>query len=146
MIYFAQLRTGGPIKIGYASDAARRFRALQIANWKTLRCLALIEGTEADEARLHQRFRRIHVRGEWFKPTKELRSYIEGLESVPEIRRIMPTGRRLRSRFGSGERKLVTIRLPRKLVMQIDSMREERRTRGNMVRLLLEDALKARRS
>lgn len=39
----------------------------------------------------------------------------------------------------------VSVRLPEELLTEIDSLAtEERRTRGNMVRLLLEDALKAR--
>jgi metal-responsive CopG/Arc/MetJ family transcriptional regulator len=39
----------------------------------------------------------------------------------------------------------VSVRLPESLLIQIDRLAEqERRTRGNMIRILLEDALKAR--
>ena len=39
----------------------------------------------------------------------------------------------------------VSVRLPGEMVAQIDRMAEgERRSRGNMIRILLEDALKAR--
>ncbi|MGC2101375.1 MAG: GIY-YIG nuclease family protein [Candidatus Sulfotelmatobacter sp.] len=96
MIYFAQHRTGEPIKIGFASDAKSRFRTLQIANWKTLKCLALIKGTQEDERQLHERFKGIHHRGEWFKPARELRDYIKSLTSVDAISSIRPTGRGLK--------------------------------------------------
>jgi len=40
----------------------------------------------------------------------------------------------------------VSVRLPEELLTEIDSLAtEERRTRGNMVRLLLEDALTQRK-
>ena len=39
----------------------------------------------------------------------------------------------------------VSVRLPATLLAEIDSLAvEERRTRGNLIRLLLEDALKSR--
>ena len=39
----------------------------------------------------------------------------------------------------------VSVRLPSSLLVQIDRLAEqERRTRGNLIRLLLEDALKSR--
>jgi metal-responsive CopG/Arc/MetJ family transcriptional regulator len=41
----------------------------------------------------------------------------------------------------------VSVRLPMALLADIDRLAEqERRTRGNMLRILLEDALKARRT
>jgi hypothetical protein len=81
MIYFAQLRSGGPIKIGYAKNAKRRFSQLQIGNSTTLKCLALIAGNEGDERLLHIKFAQDRIRGEWFKPTEQLREYIRALNS-----------------------------------------------------------------
>lgn len=41
----------------------------------------------------------------------------------------------------------VSVRLPAELLAQIDALaEEERRTRGNVIRLLLEDALEARKA
>lgn len=143
MIYFLQMRTGGPIKIGYAESASRRIRQLQTGNPTSLICLSLIEGTEENEAQIHERFRHLHARGEWFRPTKELRNYISTLESVVELKAIRPTGRQLRTRMPDCITQ--TVRLPNEMLSQVDRLaNDERRTRGNMLRILLEDALKAR--
>lgn len=76
-LYFVQAGTNGPIKIGVAIDPARRVASLQIGHPEALRILKVIAGTSKHETQLHLRFWKSHLRGEWFKPTRDLLAYIE---------------------------------------------------------------------
>lgn len=76
-IYFLQVGTDGPIKIGFAGvDAKQRIRSLQTISPHVLRLIGVFEGSRSDEARTHRLFRQSHYRGEWFHPTAELHSFI----------------------------------------------------------------------
>lgn len=79
MIYFARMRNGGPIKIGYTTDVKSRFCALQTSAPTTLVCLRLIEGTIKEEQEIHRKFHRIRKHGEWFRSTLPLTKYIASL-------------------------------------------------------------------
>lgn len=78
MIYFIQAESG-PIKIGYTDndDIVSRLTALQIGNHEELVCIGIREGTPRLERSLHEHFRYVHKRGEWFYPVRELLTYIE---------------------------------------------------------------------
>lgn len=67
----------GFIKIGFAKSVASRLAALQTASRQELTLLAAIPGSMSDEAALHRKFTSDHVRGEWFRPSIELRNYIQ---------------------------------------------------------------------
>lgn len=67
-VYFAQGASGGPIKIGWSSDAYRRRGELQTAQAERLVYLAFIPGTVEDEQAYHSRFSRFRLEGEWFEP------------------------------------------------------------------------------
>jgi hypothetical protein len=68
-IYFVQAGGGdAPIKIGFSTDVAQRLADLQVANPRELRLLLVVSGTEDIEAAFHHRFRKHHIRGEWFHP------------------------------------------------------------------------------
>jgi len=79
-VYFIQSGSDGAIKIGFSSKVDIRLGSLQKANAETLRLLATIPGTMADEARLHQRFAAHRIRGEWFRPAEELLLAIKELQ------------------------------------------------------------------
>ena len=85
-VYFIESGPGGPVKIGYTSDTPQsRIRVMQTGNPSRLRLLASMEGTEADEAELHERFEDARIRGEWFHPTKMLLAVIaEAAASFPD--------------------------------------------------------------
>lgn len=83
MIYFVQAEDGGPIKIGLCTDIKSRLASMQTGNHKRLWVLAYIPGGMVDEKRLHERFSRYRVRGEWFEPSADLLAYIQTLESHP---------------------------------------------------------------
>jgi hypothetical protein len=78
MIYFIQAESG-PIKIGHTNGENIRDRldALQVGNHEELICIGIRKGTLRLERTLHERFRYIHKRGEWFYPVRELLAYIE---------------------------------------------------------------------
>lgn len=65
-IYCVQAGTGGPVKIGVASDVRRRVTNLQSANHARLVLLAAFAGGREEECALHKRFATLRVRGEWF--------------------------------------------------------------------------------
>ena len=78
----------GPIKIGYTSgDAyASRIVKMQVDNAEPLRVVRLFEGDRALEAELHQRFRHLRVRGEWFAVVAEEIMALRLTEWVPLAR------------------------------------------------------------
>lgn len=75
-IYFAQCGDDGPIKIGYSSDPTLRAGTLQTAHHEELRLLCTLPGDTEDEARLHRRFKRSRIRGEWFRPSPSLVQFV----------------------------------------------------------------------
>ena len=82
MIYFIQ--SGGylgPIKIGLSSNPVQRVHDLQVGNPEELTLLAVMVGEESEEARLHARFSKHHIRGEWFKPSDSIWSLIDRLNA-----------------------------------------------------------------
>jgi hypothetical protein len=72
-VYF--FRAGDAIKIGVTRDVERRRRALATGSAVPLELLATLPGGRRLEKRLHERFKRFHVRGEWFRADEELLRY-----------------------------------------------------------------------
>lgn len=69
MIYFIQSDYAeGFIKIGLATNLERRLEKLQCA-------------TAQREQEIHERFRDLRVRGEWFRPDESLVSFIKETEA-----------------------------------------------------------------
>lgn len=79
VVYF--IRSAGLVKIGTcrASRMEMRLADLQTGNPEPLQLLARIDCVSgaALEARLHDMWRPLHVRGEWFRLTAELAAFIE---------------------------------------------------------------------
>lgn len=74
-IYFAE---GGEfIKIGFTLQIDERMHALRVACPFDLRLLHSEFGTRDIEQRLHRRFKKSHVRGEWFRNCERIVTYIE---------------------------------------------------------------------
>lgn len=78
-IYFIQ-EGNGPIKIGITKDIKKRKITLDTNNSNQLHVLGAITGTADDEAKLHQKFSHLQVKGEWFKPEKELLDFIQNIK------------------------------------------------------------------
>lgn len=79
-VYF--IRTGKFIKIGYSTRPLDRLRALQTSNAGTLEILGTRRASREFETELNTHFKRLRVRGEWFRAGKTLLRYIE--QSTPE--------------------------------------------------------------
>jgi hypothetical protein len=85
-VYFIRAGEDGPIKIGFADDAATRLRELQTGNHLDLRIVATREGGRTQEALLHDYLDEDCIRGEWFRPTERVLAVVGGAEvpSPPE--------------------------------------------------------------
>jgi hypothetical protein len=67
-VYFVQSCSGGPVKIGTATNPQKRLRQLQTANPDELYLRLAVPGGGAVEASLHEHFSEYRVRGEWYEP------------------------------------------------------------------------------
>jgi len=111
-IYFLQHGKRGPIKIGRAMDPKKRVAEVRGACPYDLRLLAVVDGSASIERGLHQKFSKLWIRGEWYRPGRELVALIAKLPNVvlpeapPEGSRIRP-GRELgrRTEFELGRAK-----------------------------------------
>lgn len=65
-VYFIQHGEGGPVKIGKAYDPKSRLRELQCGNPRTLVIRAVVLSGDSTEERLHGRWWKYRIRGEWF--------------------------------------------------------------------------------
>ena len=81
LIYFIQSGDAGYIKIGHTNDIRQRLTSLQTGSGEVLHLRATMNGTDNDEKRLHQRFKRARKHGEWFEPTPKLLTFIAGLQT-----------------------------------------------------------------
>lgn len=66
----------GHIKIGFAVEAKKRLSTLQCGHPDSLSIVATMPGNRHVEKGLHTRFRKEHVRGEWFKNSGELATFL----------------------------------------------------------------------
>ncbi len=79
-VYFILAGDSGRVKIGYCQLGGHEERRanMQVGCPDTLRVLAVIEGkTQRDERLLHKKFKRLHIRGEWFRFTQEILDYMK---------------------------------------------------------------------
>lgn len=72
MIYFIRDESTKLIKIGTSIRLGVRLAQLKIKYPGSLRVLAVIPGSYADESALHRRFAHLRIKGEWFKPKVDL--------------------------------------------------------------------------
>jgi transcriptional regulator with XRE-family HTH domain len=74
---------GGPIKIGFSEDIARRVVEFQTASPYPLELLRVVEGNTETEARVQKQFKSAALHGEWFNPVPEVLE-AAGVERAPE--------------------------------------------------------------
>ena len=60
------------VKIGHAIDVAERISQHQCSHWEDLKLIRQWEGGVLEEGRLHDRFRALHIRGEWFSLSADM--------------------------------------------------------------------------
>lgn len=86
MIYFIQAGDDGPIKIGVTSGAVtKRLKQIQTTAPQPLKIIGEVDGKRQHESAIHKKLAEFGLRGEWFSPTPEVRSFIS---SVLEAQRL----------------------------------------------------------
>ena len=80
--YVYAILAGRRIKIGWARDLQSRIATLQTASAVELELLGSIVGFKRDERRVHERFKRYHVRGEWYRDQPTIRRFFGAASSL----------------------------------------------------------------
>jgi hypothetical protein len=78
-LYFVQCGEDGPIKIGITGNPDQRFRALRTAcpyPLTVLYCRGGFIDAPGYEAKLHRRYARYRLNGEWFLPSDVILGFI----------------------------------------------------------------------
>ena len=86
-VYFIRTEDSSVVKIGIADDPSKRLAELQTASPHSLVLAAIVPLKTRLEAvwyehTLHVRFTSLHIRGEWFRSSEELRSLISAKAST----------------------------------------------------------------
>ena len=86
-VYFLRSGNKGAIKIGLARNVQKRMEVLQAGNAFELKLLAVIPCKSRKEAewieeRLHKRFHKQRIRGEWFQGNIEIKRIRDEFEEV----------------------------------------------------------------
>jgi hypothetical protein len=76
-LYFIEAINTGFIKIGRSNNPERRIIQLSTGSPNQLVLLGTISGGSVLEAELHRRFGYLRERGEWFKLSEELRTFVK---------------------------------------------------------------------
>jgi hypothetical protein len=76
-VYFIRSGELGPIKIGLSGSVKDRCAGLQICTAEQLTVMAIIQAPKEAERQLHRHFDPERIRGEWFRASPRLLSYIE---------------------------------------------------------------------
>lgn len=79
-VYFVQHIHGDkPIKIGFSSAGNLPMRLRTIACYCAypVKVLLILEGGKADERKLHKKFKADRLRGEWFRPSENLKNFLK---------------------------------------------------------------------
>jgi hypothetical protein len=71
-IYFVQCTGTRYIKIGYSENPRARLSSLQTGSASELQLLNIIDGNRDKERELHEQFRHLRVKGEWYYPSEEV--------------------------------------------------------------------------
>lgn len=86
-VYFVRDMRGDEIKIGIARRRRleTQLQELQSGNPAELKLLGVIgaRNSKALVRELHNTFKDAHVRGEWFRPARELEAYIRSRAVMP---------------------------------------------------------------
>ena len=84
-VYFISTKRKNVVKIGIANNPNKRLKTFQTANYEELIILRVIKVENRAlafklETALHQKFKKYHIRGEWFKLTPTVINFIENYQ------------------------------------------------------------------
>ncbi len=85
-LYFISTERRNVVKIGIANNPNKRLKTFQTANYEKLIILRVIKVANRAlafklETALHQKFKKYHIRGEWFKLTPTIINFIENYQT-----------------------------------------------------------------
>lgn len=89
-IYFIQVKAGEePLKIGKSMDVENRYGKVKTFMPFDIELLGVMEGGITEERKLHRKFKRHSIKGEWFRSDDEILEFISANTSnkIPQ-----PTG------------------------------------------------------
>ncbi len=82
MIYAIQAGSGGPLKIGYATDPYKRLRQLQTGSSEKLHLIKVVYGNREFEKKIHLELSAFRIHGEWFGVSDDVLAYLDRLRIV----------------------------------------------------------------
>jgi hypothetical protein len=80
VVYF--MYSAGKIKIGYSKDVRKRLTDLSNMASSPVELIAVLPGDRELEKYLHRTFKPDRVHGEWFKPSSEIKRFLECIDSA----------------------------------------------------------------
>ena len=85
-LYFISTTRKNVVKIGIANNPKKRLKTFQTAHYEELIILRVIKVENRAlafklETALHQKFKKYHIRGEWFKLTPTVMNFIENYQT-----------------------------------------------------------------
>ncbi len=96
-VYFIQESILKNIKIGFTSShPMKRLHTLSVANSQDLEFLGFMLAAKPQEKKLHQKFRHLHLKNEWFRPGEDLLEFIDKLEYGNEFEKELAKYRKAR--------------------------------------------------
>jgi hypothetical protein len=134
MIYFVQAGENGPVKIGFTSSWGLRLSTLQTGNHEELRVRAIVAGDRDDEERMHEKFARTRIRGEWFEATPELMAMCREI-GMTGLEAALPMAKRSMTKLDDDAEAGVA-----------EEMKIESRNESQMINILVKEALAVRRA
>lgn len=93
MIYFIKACSKF-VKIGTSNDIDKRVKSMQTSQARTIKVVAVLNGSFQTESGLHELLKGSHYKGEWFKTTEELKWFIRAIHKYPEENHIYTLYRR----------------------------------------------------
>jgi Fe2+ or Zn2+ uptake regulation protein len=76
-VYFIKNESGKMVKIGYSKNPEKRLKMLERTLPMSLELVYFMPGSELREKRLHEKFSKYRIKGEWFIFSDEIKQYIE---------------------------------------------------------------------
>lgn len=84
MIYFIRGKESGNIKIGFSINPEKRKSNLQTAHYEELEFIGIMNGSLEDESKIKEFFSEFKIRGEWYRPVKEVLDYVKENANKPK--------------------------------------------------------------
>ena len=92
MVYFIRGKESGNIKIGFSTNPDKRKSNLQTAHYEELEFIGIMNGSLEDEAKIKAMFSEFNIRGEWYRPDREIMDFVEKNANKPKVNIVSSLG------------------------------------------------------